>query len=36
MVAALNPHNGTGFAKCYDVKNFETFLDFLKVNILVR
>lgn len=29
MVAAFNPHNGKGFAKCYDVKNYETFLNFL-------
>lgn len=29
MVATLNPHDGTGFSKCYAVKNFETILDFL-------
>ena len=29
MVAAFNPHDGTGFAKCYDVKNYKTFLNFL-------
>lgn len=29
MVAAFNPHDVTKFAKCYDVKNFETILDFL-------
>lgn len=29
MVAAFDPHSGIGFAKCYDVKNYETFLDFL-------
>ena len=29
LIAAFNPHDGTGFAKCYDVKNYETILDFL-------
>lgn len=29
MVGAFNPHDGIGFAKCYDVKNSDTILDFL-------
>lgn len=29
MLGAFNAHDGTGFGKCYKVKNFETFLDFL-------
>jgi len=29
MVAAFNPHDGVGLGKCYDRKNYQTFLDFL-------
>ena len=29
MVDVFNPHDGTGFGKCYAIKNFETILDFL-------